>query len=56
MAKQILIILLVFLCQAGGCATLQDAAVSGTVTPVITQSFASKEVSPGDVWKIYVVP
>jgi hypothetical protein len=35
--------------------TLASAQVrEGTGVPVITQSFASKEVRPGDTWKIYM--
>ncbi len=54
MRKRIGETFLVFLCLAGGCATLRDAEVSGKSTPVITQSFASKEICPGYTWKIYL--
>jgi hypothetical protein len=48
----------VILFLAMGCSTLKTAEVregaEGKAIPVITQSFASKEVSGGDTWKIYL--
>jgi hypothetical protein len=48
----------VFLFLAGGVSTLMAAGlqegVNVKVGPVITQSFASKEVWPGETWKIYL--
>ena len=41
-----------------GCAALEPLEVRekmyGKGVPVITQSFASKEIRPGDTWKIYL--
>ncbi len=54
MRKQIGIALLFLLCLAVGCATLQVAERSPKATPVITQSFASEQVRPGETWKIYL--
>jgi len=44
----------VFLCLAMGCATLMSSKAEVKATPVITQSFASKEIRIGDTWKIYL--
>ncbi len=30
------------------------AEVSGQAAPIITQSFASREIQPGDTWKVYI--
>jgi hypothetical protein len=39
----------------GSCATVAERGTqSGGSPPVITHSFASKEISHGDIWKIYV--
>jgi hypothetical protein len=54
MSKQIEIAFLLFLCLATGCATLQAPEISEKATPVITQSFASQQISTGDTWKIYL--
>ena len=57
MNKKILMVF-VSLFLAIGYVTLASAQVregtDGTGVPVITQSFASKEVRPGDTWKIYM--
>jgi hypothetical protein len=41
-----------------GCAAMEPVEVRektyGTATPVISQSFASKEARPGDTWKVYM--
>jgi hypothetical protein len=44
----------VFLCLAMGCATLMSSKAEVKATPVITQSFASREIRIGDTWKIYL--
>ena len=54
MSKQIEIAFLVFLCLTAGCATPQAPRMDEKATPVITQSFASQQVSTGDTWKIYL--
>ncbi len=54
MRKQIGISFLVFLCLAIGCASMPGSKVDGKATPIITQSFASKEIRPGDTWKVYL--
>ena len=54
MGKKIEIAFLVFLSLATGCATLQTTEISEKATPVIAQSFASKQISPGETWKIYL--
>ena len=54
MSKQIEIAFLVFLCLTIGCATLQAPGIDEKATPVITQSFASQQISTGDTWKIYL--
>ena len=42
----------------GGCAALEPIEVReqmyGKAVPVITQSFASKEIRPGDTWIVYL--
>ena len=54
MKRKILAVVFVFLCLAMGCATLESPKGEVTATPVITQSFASREVKIGDTWKIYL--
>ena len=54
MNKQIEIAFLSFLCLAAGCSTLPAPEISEKATPVITQAFASKKISPGETWKIYL--
>jgi hypothetical protein len=44
---------LLFLCLAMGCATLMGPK-GEQATPVITQSFASREIRIGDTWKVYL--
>ena len=56
MAKKIFI-LFVVLILAAGCAMIEPGtqrAREAKKPPVIVQSFASKELRPGDVWKIYL--
>jgi hypothetical protein len=57
MNKKILMVFVSFF-LAIGYVTLASAQVregtDGTGVPVITQSFASKEVRPGDTWKVYL--
>ncbi len=54
MSNKILTILFIVLCLAAGYASLANAEVTGKGTPVITQSFDSKELRAGDTWKVYV--
>ena len=54
MNRKIFAAVFVFLSMATGCATLSGSEVAGNATPVITQSFASKEVKVGETWKIYL--
>ena len=54
MKGKLLAAVFVFLCLAMGCATLESPKGEGKATPVITQSFASKEVRLGETWKIYL--
>jgi len=57
MNKKLLISLAVIL-SAMGCATMMSMEkrerLYGKATPVITESFASQELRPGDNWKIYL--
>jgi len=50
---KILAAFMIFLCIAMGCAAL-GLKEAEKATPVITQSFASKEVRLGETWKIYL--
>jgi hypothetical protein len=58
-SKNFLAGLVLFFLAAGiaGCATLEPIEVReekyGKAVPVIRQSFASKQIQPGDTWKIY---
>ncbi len=54
MNGKLLAAVFVFLCLAMGCATLMSSKEEVKATPVITQSFASKEIRIGDTWKIYL--
>ncbi len=54
MNKKVFAAAFTFLLLAIGYSTLASAGVSGEATPIITQSFASQEVRPGDTWKIYL--
>lgn len=54
MSRQMELTFLTFLGLATGCATLQTPEITEKATPVITQSFASPQVSTGDTWKIYL--
>lgn len=48
----------VLLFLAMGCAAMEPIEVRegmyGKAVPVISQSFASKQISPGDTWKVYL--
>jgi hypothetical protein len=44
----------ILLCLALGYALPAAAQTGGKATPAINQSFASKEISPGQTWKIYL--
>ena len=37
-----------------GCATLPGSEIGEKATPIITQSFASREITSGDAWKVYL--
>ena len=54
MNGKLLVAVFVFLCLAMGCATLMSPKEEVKATPVITQSFASREIRIGDTWKIYL--
>ena len=54
MNRKLLVAVFIFLCLAMGCATLMGPKEEAKITPVITQSFASKEIRIGDTWKIYL--
>ena len=56
LAKVLLIPVLMALSLALNCCTTspERGTEAGGSPPVITNSFASKELSPGDIWKIYV--
>lgn len=45
---------IVMLLLAIGFSALAGAEVTGKGTPVITQTFASKEIKPGESWKVYL--
>ncbi len=57
MKKKLFIFPLLFLFVMG-CAMMMDMTarekVYGKAAPVITDSFASKELMPGDTWKVYL--
>ncbi len=54
--KLLTVFIILFLSM--GCSTLMTANVregaEGKAAPVITQSFASKEVKGDDMWKVYL--
>jgi hypothetical protein len=57
MNKKTLALLMVVVLAAGGSMfvpRMAQPAVEGEKPPVILQSFASKELRPGDVWKVYL--
>lgn len=58
MNKKLLAGLALILLSVVGCAMMMDMQVRekayGKAAPVITESFASKELRPGDHWKIYL--
>jgi hypothetical protein len=54
MNGKLLAAVFVFLFLAMGCATLESPKGAVKATPVITQSFASKEIRIGENWKIYL--
>jgi hypothetical protein len=49
---------LIILLLTAGCATLmsfeEKEKVYGKETPVISESYASKQINPGDTWKVYL--
>ncbi len=57
MEKKFFVVAVLFL-LAAGCAALEPLEVRekmyGRGVPVITQSFASKEIRPGATWKVYL--
>ena len=53
MNKKILVVGFAFLCLTIGYATVAKAEVTEKAVPVITQSFASMKVWPGETWKVY---
>ena len=58
MNKKLLAGLALIMLSAVGCATMMDMQVRektyGKAAPVISESFASQELRPGDNWKIYL--
>ena len=54
MSGKILAAFMIFLGLAIGCATLESPKGAEKATPVITQSFASKEIKIGEPWRIYL--
>ena len=58
MKKKILALFVALVVAAGWvifeARTAQTAAGGKTTPPVIVQSFAPKELKPGDVWKVYL--
>jgi hypothetical protein len=54
MNKKILTVMLVFLSIGAGYVSVTGASAAGKATPIINHSFASKEVRPGDLWKVYL--
>ncbi len=54
MNKKVLAAVFTSLCVALGFVALSGAEVTGKGGPVITQSFASKEIRGGETWKVYM--
>jgi len=54
MNKKILSVMLIFLSIVAGCLFVAGASAAEKPTPIISHSFASKEVRPGDLWKVYL--
>ena len=54
MNKKILTVMLVFLSIAVGYLFVAGAPAAEKATPIINHSFASKQVRPGDLWKVYL--
>ena len=54
MNKRILTVAIIFLSLTLGQALRAGAEASERSTAVITESFASKELRPGDTWKVYL--
>jgi hypothetical protein len=54
MNKKILTVMLVLLSIGVGYVPVAGATAAEKATPIINQSFASKEVRPGDLWKVYL--
>jgi len=56
--NQKFLVVFILLSLALGCAGLESLEVReriyGKEVPVITQSFASKQIRPGDTWKVYL--
>lgn len=54
MNNKILTVMLVFLIIGVGSVPVGSATANEKATPMINHSFASKEVRPGDLWKVYL--
>jgi hypothetical protein len=54
MNKNLSVAAIVMFCLAVGFAAPAGSEVMGKGTPVITQAFASKEIKPGEAWKVYL--
>jgi hypothetical protein len=54
MNKNLSVSAIVMFCLAVGFAAPAGSEVMGKGTPVITQAFASKEIKPGEAWKVYL--
>ena len=54
MNKKILAVMLVLLSIGVGYVPVAGATASEKATPIINQSFASMDVRPGDLWKVYL--
>jgi hypothetical protein len=54
MSKKIMLSAFMILFLWYGYHAVADAQGNGGATPVITQAFASKEIRPGETWKIYL--
>ena len=54
MNKKILMVMLVLLSMGVGFVPVAGVSAADKATPMITHSFASKEVRPGDLWKVYL--
>ncbi len=54
MRKKVFAAVVAILFLATGFSSLAGSEVTGGGVPIITQAFASKEVRPGESWKIYL--